>query len=264
MLMSELVTNAVKYAHPTGLPAQIEVVCRQTARDLIIEIADDGIGLPENFDPLTDGGLGFRIVRSLASQLGATVRFDSDALGTRVQLKLPVSRDVIRFGLPSSCCGAGNPRPALPLSGKRMSNRAPSFGSPRWTPPVPRKPIRPPRIRTLIPGPARSPAVEPLSSDAGAGARHHLDPRRAGGHARRRGQRRAAGPAHARLHAGGSGLCRHLLSDRRGRAALSSSVISPTAMGGGCSSSSRCRSIWSARCSPPSPGICGASSPSAC
>ncbi len=89
LLASELVTNSVKYAHPTGLPVQIEVVCRQAAGDLILEIADDGVGLPEGFDPMVDGGLGFRVVRSLATQLGATIRFHSNPLGTRVCLHMP-------------------------------------------------------------------------------------------------------------------------------------------------------------------------------
>jgi two-component sensor histidine kinase len=88
MLVSELITNSVKYAHPTGVPVQIEIVCRQNGGMLTVEISDDGIGLPENFDPAKDGGLGFRIVRSLAAQLDAALRFDSNALGTRVQLRL--------------------------------------------------------------------------------------------------------------------------------------------------------------------------------
>jgi two-component sensor histidine kinase len=94
MLISELITNSVKYAHPTGVPVQIEISCRQNGGRLTIEIADDGIGLPENFDPTKDGGLGLRIVRSLAVQLGASVRFDSNELGTSVQLAMaaPLSR----------------------------------------------------------------------------------------------------------------------------------------------------------------------------
>jgi two-component sensor histidine kinase len=93
LLVSELVTNSVKYAHPTGLPVQIEIRCRQNSTgNLVVEIADDGIGLPENFDPKTDGGLGLRVVRSLAAQLGATIRFQSNALGTRVRLEMPISR----------------------------------------------------------------------------------------------------------------------------------------------------------------------------
>lgn len=91
MLISELITNSVKYAHPTGVPVQIEISCRQNGGALTIEIADDGIGLPENFDPTKDGGLGLRIVRSLAAQLGASLRFDSNELGTSVQLAMPAS-----------------------------------------------------------------------------------------------------------------------------------------------------------------------------
>ena len=34
---------------------------------------------------MADGGLGLRVVRSLAAQLGATIRFNSNPLGTRVQ-----------------------------------------------------------------------------------------------------------------------------------------------------------------------------------
>jgi two-component sensor histidine kinase len=90
MLVSELITNSVKYAHPTGVPVQIEIICRQNGGMLTIEISDDGVGLPENFDPAKEGGLGFRIVRSLAAQLGAALRFDSNELGTRVQLAMPV------------------------------------------------------------------------------------------------------------------------------------------------------------------------------
>ena len=93
MLMSELITNSVKYAHPTGVPVRIDITCRQNvAGNLTVAIADDGIGLPENFDPMTDGGLGFRVVRSLAAQLSAKIRFDSSGLGTRVTLEMPAPK----------------------------------------------------------------------------------------------------------------------------------------------------------------------------
>lgn len=91
LLVVELMTNAVKYAHPAGLEVKIRVICRQT-RDgkLIVDFSDDGVGLPENFDPKVDGGLGFRLVRSLGHQLGAAISFDSDELGTRIRVEMPV------------------------------------------------------------------------------------------------------------------------------------------------------------------------------
>ena len=91
LLATELITNSVKYAHPTGLPVRIEISCRQiTPGSLVIDFADDGVGLPEEFDPATDGGLGLRIAHSLAAQLQATLAFASGPLGTRVRLEVPL------------------------------------------------------------------------------------------------------------------------------------------------------------------------------
>lgn len=91
LLTSELVTNSMKYAHPAGLPVQIAIDCRQNSRgNLVIEYTDDGIGLPDGFDPEHGGGLGIKVVRSLASQLGGSVMFHSSELGIRVQLEMPL------------------------------------------------------------------------------------------------------------------------------------------------------------------------------
>jgi two-component sensor histidine kinase len=90
LIVAELVTNSVKYAHPTGVPGRIEVVCRRTSDDtLILTVADDGVGLPEDFDPRIDGGLGTRVIRSLADQLHAVVDFDSSPLGLTVTVTAP-------------------------------------------------------------------------------------------------------------------------------------------------------------------------------
>jgi two-component sensor histidine kinase len=71
LIVSELVTNALKYAHPSGVAGRIRVSCRSSGGGLVVEVADDGVGLSEDFDPHSDGGLGFRVVRGLARQLGA-------------------------------------------------------------------------------------------------------------------------------------------------------------------------------------------------
>jgi two-component sensor histidine kinase len=93
LLVSELISNAIKYAHPSGVAGKIHLGCYFNAdRKLVVDIADDGIGLPEEFDPNVDGSLGFRLVRSLSEQLGAILNFESDALGTRVRLEMPADR----------------------------------------------------------------------------------------------------------------------------------------------------------------------------
>lgn len=85
-IVSEVVTNAFKYA-PVGV---VLVRCRQgEAGGVEIEVVDDGPGLPAGFDPATDGGLGFRLIRTLSRQVGATPAFESAGLGLRFRLNLP-------------------------------------------------------------------------------------------------------------------------------------------------------------------------------
>lgn len=90
VLINELVTNAIKYGYPSRTPGRIAISCHH-ARDgsLALEISDDGVGLPEGFDSAVDGGLGFRVVRAVAQQLGATLAFDSSDLGLTVRIEIP-------------------------------------------------------------------------------------------------------------------------------------------------------------------------------
>jgi two-component sensor histidine kinase len=90
LITAELLTNAVKYAHPSGLPVKVHVRC-ETRYDgsFTVEVTDDGVGFPENFDPLTDGGLGFQLMRTLANGLNAELQFEHDSLGVRARLVKP-------------------------------------------------------------------------------------------------------------------------------------------------------------------------------
>jgi two-component sensor histidine kinase len=91
LIVSELITNAVKHAHPAGAPGKIVVRCGTTMTGAVyVEVEDDGVGLPENFDPWRNGGLGFEIIRGLSQQLGAKLLFDADGIGLRVRLTVPV------------------------------------------------------------------------------------------------------------------------------------------------------------------------------
>jgi two-component sensor histidine kinase len=90
LIAGELLTNAVKYAHPTGVAGQIRLAChRRSDGNIALELSDDGVGLPEGVDPMQSGRLGFRLVRSLADRLGATIAFHSDDLGLDFALQVP-------------------------------------------------------------------------------------------------------------------------------------------------------------------------------
>ena len=90
LIVSELITNAIKHAHPADAPGKIIVRCgTNMAGSVYVEVEDDGVGLPENFDPARNGGLGFEIVRGLARQLDAKLLFNADGMGLRVRLTVP-------------------------------------------------------------------------------------------------------------------------------------------------------------------------------
>jgi two-component sensor histidine kinase len=89
-IIGEVVTNAVKYAHPAAVKGRIRLGCHARPEGaILIQIADDGVGLPEGFDLKRDGGLGMRMVRLLADQLGASLTFESSSIGLTVRLLIP-------------------------------------------------------------------------------------------------------------------------------------------------------------------------------
>jgi two-component sensor histidine kinase len=85
IVVNELVMNAVKYAYPDGAgPIHVDL----TAQDdnLLLSIADDGVGLNVKADPRSTG-MGQRIVTAMASKLEASVERDPGHAGTRIVLR---------------------------------------------------------------------------------------------------------------------------------------------------------------------------------
>jgi two-component sensor histidine kinase/PAS domain-containing protein len=87
LMVSELLTNALRHAYPPGEPG--EVVVRVTGRPemLEVEVRDNGIGIADR--PGHKGSLGAALVQSFAARIGATVETRSAAgQGTTVLLRL--------------------------------------------------------------------------------------------------------------------------------------------------------------------------------
>ena len=90
LVVGEAITNALKYSHPTGVPGKIGIASRRnTCCNLVIEVADDGVGLPEGFDPYTTKSSGIALMRDLAEQLSARLEFEQRPIGLCVRLELP-------------------------------------------------------------------------------------------------------------------------------------------------------------------------------
>jgi two-component sensor histidine kinase/CheY-like chemotaxis protein len=85
IIVNELVMNAVKYAYPNGA-GPIHVDLRAQDDNLVLSIADDGVGLNVKLDPRSTG-MGQRIVTAMASKLEANVERDPSHAGTRIVLR---------------------------------------------------------------------------------------------------------------------------------------------------------------------------------
>jgi len=85
IIVNELVMNAVKYAYPDGA-GPIHVDLSAQGDDVVLSIADDGVGLNVKSDPRSTG-MGQRIVTAMASKLEASVERDPDHAGTRIVLR---------------------------------------------------------------------------------------------------------------------------------------------------------------------------------
>lgn len=89
LILNELVTNALKHGLPQGRKGELHLALRRAAgQTLVLEVRDNGQGLPPDFDLNSGTSLGKRLIRSLIRQLGGEVQFLQASPGTRVVLTL--------------------------------------------------------------------------------------------------------------------------------------------------------------------------------
>ena len=92
LILCEIFINAMKYAHPTGVPLIMVVDCEPAADGrLVLTISDDGVGLPDGFIPAQQGGMGFKVIDRLAQEIGADLKIQSTHLGLSFRLSLPAA-----------------------------------------------------------------------------------------------------------------------------------------------------------------------------
>ena len=102
LVLTELLQNALQhgFAYPEAaasgsapkLSGRVEVSATRGSDRLTVVVIDDGVGLPEDFDPESTDSLGLQIVRTLVvGELGGKLEITARAEGgTQALVDLPV------------------------------------------------------------------------------------------------------------------------------------------------------------------------------
>ncbi|MBL9077422.1 MAG: PAS domain S-box protein [Planctomycetes bacterium] len=69
LILHELLTNAIKHAFPSRKAGTLRVTLTAHGEGARLEVADDGAGLPPEFEVHASRGLGFRLIAALVRQL---------------------------------------------------------------------------------------------------------------------------------------------------------------------------------------------------
>lgn len=92
LLVTELVSNALKHAFPDGRSGSLRILLREEpGACIVLSVEDDGVGLAEELD-LSGAGpsLGLRIVNALCRQLNATLGITRSP-GARFEIRFPLT-----------------------------------------------------------------------------------------------------------------------------------------------------------------------------
>lgn len=89
LIANELITNAIK--HRGSGAASVDIDFRKAGDDhFVLTVADEGPGLPPNFDPRRSRSLGMRIVTALTKQLAGRIEIPQTERGATFSIRVPL------------------------------------------------------------------------------------------------------------------------------------------------------------------------------
>lgn len=88
LVVNELVTNAFKHAFPEGSGGEIRIELQAADHELVLIVADDGVGMPEDFDLANVRSLGLQLVPLFVDQIGGRFAIEPRP-GVRFSMHFP-------------------------------------------------------------------------------------------------------------------------------------------------------------------------------
>jgi two-component sensor histidine kinase len=93
LIVNELVTNSLKHGFPKGLRGDIRVSLGHDDEGCVrLEVRDNGVGLPADFEGRRDKSLGLQLVSDLARQIGGKLTIARGDPGASFCVVLPSPR----------------------------------------------------------------------------------------------------------------------------------------------------------------------------
>jgi len=87
LIINELLTNSLKHAFPDGKPGTITIEFSRKDDEITLRVGDNGVGLPQDFDPNESETQGLMLVKNLVeNQLDGTIKIESNG-GARFEIR---------------------------------------------------------------------------------------------------------------------------------------------------------------------------------
>lgn len=86
LIINEVLTNIYKHAFKGMNKGRVEVKLSSEGNQVQLEMNDNGVGLPKNFKLSHQESLGFQLIQTLKSQIGAEITLNSSSEGTFFRL----------------------------------------------------------------------------------------------------------------------------------------------------------------------------------
>ncbi len=76
LIINEMLTNSLKYAFPDEMKGTISISFHKRGDEYFLEVSDDGMGIPEEFEIEKSDSLGMMLINSLTYQIGGELKLE--------------------------------------------------------------------------------------------------------------------------------------------------------------------------------------------